>query len=247
MKFWGAVARRARLLADRNGLKTIQFPSELLNFEKNSGKRIISKREIKLLEADRRQFNDVIRISNEQIVIVGKEIKILQTHRKETGAAVKRLELQLKRQSALVGKGLARRLTIMTVDSRLADMRGEYRRTSASLMRSRTNISKIQKNILTAKSQREKKIESHDLEGTKKGRHHVGAAEVGVHNDANVTAVEHLGVVAAQAASDPGHDGLTGQGGAGRHTTMGQGGTGAGMDRGCDPHLRAQERIGVGL
>ena len=160
VQLWGAVARRARLLADRNGLKVVKFPIELLEYEKNSSKRNITQREIKLFEADKRQFGDEIRILNEQILIVEKEIEILRVHLKDVGTSVKKLELQLKHQSSLVGKGLARRLTIMTVDSRLADMRGEYRRTAVSLMRSRTNLSNIEKNILTAKSQRERKIES---------------------------------------------------------------------------------------
>ena len=160
VELWGAIARRARLVADRNGLDAIKFPAELLEHEKQSGQRGITLREIKILETDRRQIKSEIRILNEQIQIVKKEIGILVLHRKSVGKSVKTLESEVARQRTLVGKGLARRLTIMTVDSRLSDMRGEYRRTSVSLMRSKTHLSEIEKSILTAKNQREKDIET---------------------------------------------------------------------------------------
>ena len=129
-------------------------------FSTETGTFPITLREIKILETDRRQIKSEIRILNEQIQIVKKEIGILVLHRKSVGKSVKTLESEVARQRTLVGKGLARRLTIMTVDSRLSDMRGEYRRTSVSLMRSKTHLSEIEKSILTAKNQREKDIET---------------------------------------------------------------------------------------
>ncbi len=99
-----------------------------------------------------------IDILEKQVSILESEIKILETHRREIKRSVNFFNEELKNQNTLLDKGLARRLSVITVEKQLTDMQGEYRRSVVSSMKAKKDLSDIDKEFLLIQSQRRAEI-----------------------------------------------------------------------------------------
>jgi protein involved in polysaccharide export with SLBB domain len=157
-QLWVATARRSRLLAEKDGLEEIVFPAELIEFQTANEKVYFSEREEDIFAARRNSIESQIDILKEQTSILKNEIRILERHRVEIKRSVSFLDDELKNQSSLLDKGLARKLTVMTVKKQLTDMQGEYRRSVVSTMKAKKNLSDVDTEILLIQNKRRAEI-----------------------------------------------------------------------------------------
>ena len=157
-QLWVAIARRSRLLAEKDGLETIAFPPELIEFQAANDSATISEREQEIFAARKSSLENQIDILKKQSSILKSEIRTLDQHRKEIKRSVSFLEEELKNQSSLLDKGLARRLTVISVEKQLTDMQGEYRQSVVSSMKAKKELSDIDKEIFLIKNERRAEI-----------------------------------------------------------------------------------------
>lgn len=157
-QLWVAIARRSRLLAEKDGLETVAFPPELIEFQAANDSTTISEREQEIFAARKSSLENQIDILKKQSSILKSEIRTLDQHRTEIKRSVSFLEEELKNQSSLLDKGLARRLTVISVEKQLTDMQGEYRQSVVSSMKAKKELSDIDKEIFLIKNERRAEI-----------------------------------------------------------------------------------------
>lgn len=157
-QLWVALARRARLLAESKGLENVEFPEELLEHQTANDKFHFSEREEDIFAARKNSIEKQIDILKQQIKILKTEIKTLEQHRSEIKRSVNFLEQELKNQSSLLDRGLARRLTVITIEKQLTDMQGEYRQSVVSTMKARKDLSDINKEIFLIQNERRAEV-----------------------------------------------------------------------------------------
>ena len=153
-RLWGATARRARLQAEYGDLEKIEFPADLIEFEEANNKRQVTKREKEIFAAGKSDFQNQTESLHGQKKILESEIKILDRHREEIKKSVNFLTRELKNQNSLLDKGLARRLTVITIQKQLTDMQGEYRQSVVSAMKARKGLNNVKRDIVSGQNQR---------------------------------------------------------------------------------------------
>lgn len=157
-QMWVAIARRSRLLAEKEGLEEVAFAADLIEYQAANDQAYISAREKDIFAARKNAIEDQIDILKEQTSILKSEIRTLERHRAEIKRSVNFLGEELKNQSSLLDKGLARRLTVITVEKQFTDMQGEYRQSVVSTMKAKKDLSDIHKEILFIQNQRRAEI-----------------------------------------------------------------------------------------
>lgn len=155
---WVVIARRSRLLAEKDGLEEIVFPADLVEFQTANEKANLSEREKDIFTARRNSIENQIDIFTKQTSILKSEIRILERHRTEIKRSVSFLDDELKNQNSLLEKGLARRLSVITVQKQLTDMQGEYRRSVVSSMKAKKDLIEYDNKILLIQNQRRAEI-----------------------------------------------------------------------------------------
>lgn len=151
---WVAIARRSRLLAENDGLDEIVFPVDLVAFSAANESVFFTSREEDIFAARKNSIENQIDILTRQTSILKSEIRVLEKHRTEIQRSVSFLDDELKNQSTLLDRGLARKLTVITVQKQLTDMQGEYRRSVVATMKAKKSLSDIDKEILLIQNER---------------------------------------------------------------------------------------------
>ncbi len=157
-QLWVAIARRSRLLAEKEGLEEVAFAADLIEYQAANDQAYISVRETDVFAARKNGIEDQIDILKKQTSILKSEIRTLERHRAEIKRSVNFLGEELKNQSSLLDKGLARRLTVITVEKQLTDMQGEYRRSVVSITKAKKSLSDIDKELLLIQNERRAEI-----------------------------------------------------------------------------------------
>jgi HlyD family type I secretion membrane fusion protein len=154
-----SVAQEARLTAERDGLKTIAFPADILSAaatDLNVSK--IVNGQINLFNARRDSHEQQIAILNKTIAQRKEEIAGLQGQIRSGGEQIRLLEEQLEDFEVLYKKGLARKSQIFDLRRRKAEVEGARSQYTSAIARAEQQIGEVMLRINDLKSQRSREI-----------------------------------------------------------------------------------------
>lgn len=136
--------RRARLLAERDGLAVIEFPLEL-DADAHATAITGEKRLFDGRRTSRQSQKQQLELSIEQI---GEEIKGLEAQRRSKDDEIRLVEKEYEAFKSLLDKGLVGRSRVSPIARDRAQLRGERGEIHAAIARARTRISEIRLQII---------------------------------------------------------------------------------------------------
>ncbi|SEL28729.1 HlyD family type I secretion periplasmic adaptor subunit [Roseovarius nanhaiticus] len=141
-----AEARRARLVADREGAKDIQFPARLLSTDPKHAELVAGETRLHAGNiANRANQREQLDLG---IAQVDEEIVALNAQREALADETLLVEKSLNRITGLFEKGLVEALRVEDAERELVQFRGKLGEIDANIARSRSRISEIGMRIL---------------------------------------------------------------------------------------------------
>ena len=165
-----AKAREARLLAERDGADTIEFPPDLAAATGDPTVAAALAGQQKIFDTRRSLLESKMAAIRERINQVHEEIT---GHEAEVAALQKRtalLQEEIGGVKELVAKGLERKPHLLQLQRDLADMEGKRGDTMAQIAKARQTIAESEVDILSLKNDRQKEV-ADELRETQKKRH----------------------------------------------------------------------------
>jgi HlyD family secretion protein len=139
-------ARRARLIAERDGLARIEFPAGLS--EESLAAAIAVKGEARLFAGNRVHRESQKQQLELQVDQIGEEIRGLEAQRSAKLAELALVETQFNKIKGLLDKGLIEAPRVYTVERELAQLLGERGEIDAGIARAKTRMGEIRVQIL---------------------------------------------------------------------------------------------------
>jgi len=139
-------ARKARLLAERDGLQDIEFPSELKGSDRETALAVSGERRI--FEGNRHNRQSQKQQLELGIEQIGEEIRGLEAQRSSKDREIALLDDEYGKIKGLADRNLIERNRIYTTDRDRARLLGERGEIDAAIARARTRISEIRLQII---------------------------------------------------------------------------------------------------
>jgi HlyD family secretion protein len=168
-QIWDALAREARLLAERDGDDRIAVPAALAESRDPAALLVVAGQQ-KIFETRRTLFASKSELIRQRILQVKEEIVGL---RAQEAASKKRIALAQEEMIGLrqlVEKGLERKPRMLQLDRDIAEMEGKRGETVASVARAQQSIAESEVNILNLKNDTANEV-ANDLRDTQKKIH----------------------------------------------------------------------------
>ena len=169
-QLWDAKAREARLLAERDGADSIDFPADLLAQQSDptvaatiAGQRTIFETRRQLQDSKIAMIGERVKEVNEEITGRQSELAALETRRLL-------LQDEISGVQQLVAKGLERKPHLLQLQRDLATIDGQHGDTLAQIAKARQTIDESQVEILSLKNDRQREI-ADELRDTQKKLH----------------------------------------------------------------------------
>ena len=167
-QLWDATAREARLLAERDGLPKIDFPSDLVAQSADPTVAAAIAGQQKIFETRQSLTGSKVAAIQERIKQVHEEIS---GHQAEVTSLDKRTALlneEIGGVKELIAHGLERKPHLLQLQRDLADMEGKRGDTSAQIARAKQTIAEAEVDILSLKNDRQKDVADELRETQKK-------------------------------------------------------------------------------
>jgi HlyD family secretion protein len=168
-QLWDAKAREARLIAERDGAATIDFPADLLAQQSEPAVAAALAGQQKIFDARRSLVESKTAAIGERINQVHEEIN---GHQAEVVALEKRVALlqeEVGGVKQLVASGLERKSRLLQLERDLADADGKRGDTLAQIARAKQTIAEAEIDILSLQNDRQKDVADELRETQKKG------------------------------------------------------------------------------
>jgi HlyD family secretion protein len=168
-QLWDAKAREARLVAERDGAATIDFPADLLAQQSEPAVAAALAGQQKIFDARRSLVESKTAAIGERINQVHEEIN---GHQAEVVALEKRVALlqeEVGGVKQLVASGLERKSRLLQLERDLADADGKRGETLAQIARAKQTIAEAEIDILSLQNDRQKDVADELRETQKKG------------------------------------------------------------------------------
>ena len=169
-QLWDAKAREARLIAERDGSQTIDFPADLLAQQSEPAVAAALGGQQKIFDTRRSLMESKTAAIGERINQVHEEIN---GHQAEVGALEKRVALlqeEVGGVKQLVAGGLERKSRLLQLERDLADADGKRGDTLAQIARAKQTIAEAEIDILSLQNDRQKDV-ADELRETQKKSH----------------------------------------------------------------------------
>lgn len=168
-QLWDAEAREARLIAERDGADTIDFPADLVAQQSEPAVAAAIAGQQKIFDARRSLVQSKTAAIRERIAQVHEEIN---GHQAEVVALEKRVALlqeEVGGVKQLVAGGLERKSRLLQLERDLADADGKRGDTLAQIARAKQTIAEAEIDILSLQNDRQKDVADELRETQKKG------------------------------------------------------------------------------
>jgi len=168
-QLWDAKAREARLVAERDGAATIDFPAELVAQQSEPAVAAALAGQQKIFDTRRSLVESKTAAIRERINQVHEEIN---GHQAEVDALEKRVALlqeEVGGVKQLVSSGLERKSRLLQLERDLADADGRRGDTLAQIARAKQTIAEAEIDILSLQNDRQKDVADELRETQKKG------------------------------------------------------------------------------
>jgi len=146
------IAQEARLLAERDGLTSVNFPAEL-NMQ-NPAQAEIVKGQTTLFESKRTAYESQLRIIDQRIGQYGEEIHGLEAQLESQDSQLALIDQEMSGVKELVDKGLERRPRLLALERQAADLNGNRGEHSAQIARARQNIAEMEEQKINTSAKR---------------------------------------------------------------------------------------------
>jgi HlyD family secretion protein len=169
-QLWDAKAREARLIAERDGTATIDFPADLVAQQSEPAVAAALAGQQKIFDTRRSLVDSKTAAIRERINQVHEEIN---GHQAEVDALVKRVALlqeEVGGVKQLVASGLERKSRLLQLERDLADADGKRGDTLAQIARAKQSIAEAEIDILSLQNDRQKDV-ADELRETQKKSH----------------------------------------------------------------------------
>lgn len=141
------IARKARLLAEREGLTEITFPEGFVESSLEAG--AIADGELRLFTGQQTNRESQIQQLELGIVQIGEEIRGLESQRLAKSDEVSLVQNEYDRTKSLYDRGLTEVSRVNSIERELVRLRGELGEIDSSSARAQTRISEIRLQILS--------------------------------------------------------------------------------------------------
>jgi protein involved in polysaccharide export with SLBB domain len=159
LEFYGALARRERLLGEQADRDKLEFSSALVTSLKANGLEEIMTRERDVFMSRRTNFKQQLESMAQQIQLRKEEDTLLKQQVEEIRSALSKVEEEYKRLQALFERGIIRRTDIVSVDKQLTDLRGDLRSTIVAIANSHMDVAKTEASLAELTYSRKEKIQ----------------------------------------------------------------------------------------
>lgn len=168
-QLWDAKAREARLIAERDGADTIDFPADLLAQQSEPAVAAALAGQQKIFDARRSLAQSKTAAIHERINQVHEEINGHQAEVAALETRVKLLQEEVGGVKQLVAGGLERKSRLLQLERDLADADGRRGDTLAQIARAKQTIAEAEIDILSLQNDRQKDVADELRETQKKG------------------------------------------------------------------------------
>ena len=168
-QLWDAKAREARLIAERDGAATIDFPADLLAQQSEPAVAAALAGQQKIFDARRSLVESKTAAIRERINQVHEEINGHQAEVAALETRVKLLQEEVGGVKQLVASGLERKSRLLQLERDLADADGKRGDTLAQIARAKQTIAEAEIDILSLQNDRQKDVADELRETQKKG------------------------------------------------------------------------------
>jgi len=168
-QLWDAKAREARLIAERDGAATIDFPPDLLAQQSEPPVAAALAGQQKIFDARRSLVESKTAAIRERINQVHEEINGHQAEVVALETRVKLLQEEVGGVKQLVASGLERKSRLLQLERDLADADGKRGDTLAQIARAKQTIAEAEIDILSLQNDRQKDVADELRETQKKG------------------------------------------------------------------------------
>jgi HlyD family secretion protein len=169
-QYWDALAREARLIAERDAHEQIRLPDALLSQIGDPAVAQVIAGQQKIFETRRTLLGSKTEMIKQRIGQVQEEIVGLKAQEVATTKRVKLAQEEMTGLRALVEKGLERKPRMLQLDRDIAEMEGKRGELVASIARAHQTIAESQVNILNIQNDTQNEV-ANDLRDTQKKIH----------------------------------------------------------------------------
>ena len=153
-----AIARKARFIAERDGLKETRFPEELLVNRNDPKVAEIIESENRVIDARREAVSVATAVRQQQISQFQEEITALSARMKSNATQVKLIKLEIEDIEKLVSKGFARKTRLRALQRTAAEIEAARFQNIASISRAKHSISEVELKIINIRSAQNKEV-----------------------------------------------------------------------------------------
>jgi HlyD family secretion protein len=172
-QYWDAIAREARLLAERDGSDEIRWPETLVSRRDDAAIQQVMGGQQKIIQTRRSLQKTKTELFQQRIAQVKEEIG---GYKSQEVATIRRIAL-IKEETAdlrrLVDKGLERKPRLLQLERDYAEMDGKRGELAAQIARAQQTIAENEVNILNLQNDTQNEV-ANDLRDTQKKIHELG-------------------------------------------------------------------------
>jgi len=158
LQYWSALARRTRLLAEQSGADAIDFPADLVDQLKSTGRQDVLQREKEVFNARKQTLADGLEVIESQKKIVQQEIASSKTYADDVGRSVPDIQKELDNLTALRNKGLTRQIEVLSVQRYVSELQQQRQQSNLAVTRSGRELNDLDKQAAGLASQRQAEV-----------------------------------------------------------------------------------------
>ena len=152
------MARRARLLAEQSGADAIDFPADLVDQLKGTGKQVALDREKEIFNARKQNLANSLAVINAKRKIVQQEIESSKNYAAGVSQSVPKIQKELDDMSNLQDKGLTRRIEVLTLQRYVSDMQQQKLQSDLTVTRSGRELNDLDNQAANLTGQRQAEV-----------------------------------------------------------------------------------------
>ncbi len=122
-EYWSAVATQSRLMAESENRDDVQYPENLLVYERNSEGPSLTTVEDRIFHFRKKGLAETIKLRSGQIKKLNREMMALDAQTKSVNETIRLTHLEFKDRQILFKKGFARKSVLLDLERRIAELK----------------------------------------------------------------------------------------------------------------------------
>jgi len=148
-QLWDALAREARLVAERDGLDQIQYPDSLTTQSGDPAVQLVIAGQTKIFQARRAALDSKIKLIKQRIAQVQQEIVGLQAQETASRKRAAILQDEVAGLRQLLNKGIVPKPRVLAIEREIVAVEGRQGELAAQIARAEQTIAEAEVNIIS--------------------------------------------------------------------------------------------------